>query len=193
MVEVLFKVKFIRNNPKLYLRSFALIFWKSAQFWLVTLIVFATVVLMAAVYLDWLNLSFRISGLYFTHWLSLVGTLFILIYTPIYYILRRLYPIQGKKLLAIHVFGNLFAFLLVSIHFAGQVGRPVQFFPEGRTGIALYIITLTTVAAGILHRFGLLSIGKFQFPKRTRFVHVALSLSFYIVVVVHILHNIGYL
>ena len=149
---------------------------------------------MILVYSDWLNLSFRVSGLFFTHWLSLAGTLFISIYTPIYYILKRKYPVQGKKLLALHVFGNLFAFLLISLHFAGQVGRPVQFFPEGRTGVALYIITLITVASGIIHRWGLFSIvEKVQASKRTRFVHVALSLSFYIVMVVHVLHNIGYL
>ncbi len=170
-----------------------MIFWKNVRVWLVILLVLATAFVMVGVFLDWLNLSFRINGLFFTHWLSLAGTLFISIYTPIYYMLRRQYPIQGKKLLAVHVFGNLFAFLLVSLHFAGQVGRPVQFFPEGRTGVALYIITLITVATGIIHRFGLLSIGKFQAPQRTMFVHVALSLSFYIVVVVHVLHNIGYL
>ena len=169
-------------------------YWKSLRFWLATLLVFATAAVMVLVYLDWLNLSFRVNGLFFTHWLSWAGTLFISIYTTIYYILKRLYPIQGKKLLAIHVFGNLFAFLLISIHFAGQVGRPLQFFPEGRTGVALYIITLITVATGIIHRFGLASfLGKSRAPQRNRFVHVALSLAFYILIVVHVLHNIGFL
>lgn len=171
-----------------------MVLWKNPRFYLTIILVSVLIVLLVAVYSDWLNLSFRINGLFFTHWLSWTGTLFISIYTPIYYIIKRLYPSQVKKLLDIHVFGNLLSFILISIHFAGQVGRPLQFYPEGRTGIALYTITLLTVASGIIHRFNLIpTFGRFQAPKRNRFVHVSLSLAFYIVIVVHVLHNIGYL
>ena len=171
-----------------------MVFNKNLQLSLIMILLFALGFLMVAIYSDWLNLSFRVNGLFFTHWLSWIGALFISIYTPIFYITKRLYPIQVNKLLNIHVFGNLLAFLLISTHFAGQVGRPLQFYPEGRTGVALFVITLLTVASGIVHRYNLIpSFGRFEVPKRNRFVHVSLSLSFYIVIVVHVLHNIGYL
>ena len=167
---------------------------KDIGFWLALIIVLVTIYLSFATYFRWLPLSFRIGGLFFAHWLGIVGASFIGIYTPIYYILKRRYPKRLKGLVKIHVFGNLLSFTLISIHIAQQLGRPPQFYPDLGAGLALYIITLILVATGFIHRYGLLaSLGRYQMPHRNRFTHVALTLSFYIVIFVHALRNVGIL
>jgi uncharacterized membrane protein YidH (DUF202 family) len=167
---------------------------KKIDFWLALIIVLVTVVLSVAAYLHWIPLSFRIGALFFPHWLAIIGFLFIIIYTPSYYVLKRRHPRKLKGLVQIHVFGNLLSFMLISIHTAQQLGRPPQFYPDLGTGLALYIITLILVATGFLHRYGLLTgIGKYQIPHRNRYVHVALTLSLYIVIIIHVLRNLGLL
>jgi hypothetical protein len=167
---------------------------KNIGFWLALIIVLVTIYLSFATYLRWLPLSFRIGGLFFAHWLGIVGSLFIGIYSPIYYIVKRRYPKRIKGLVRIHVFGNLLSFMLISIHIAQQLGRPPQFYPDLGAGLALYIITLILVATGFIHRYGLLaSLGRYQLPHRNKFTHVGLTLSFYIVIIVHALRNFGIL
>lgn len=150
--------------------------------------------LVVGVYFDWINISYRISGLFVSHWLVWGSAMFVAVFVPMFYVLKRLYPLYSKRFLDLHVYGNLLAFLLISLHFASQVSRPEQFFPEGRTGTALYIVTILIVATGIIHRFNLLKrFGNLGMAHRNRFVHVALVLAFYLVLAVHILHNLGYL
>ena len=103
--------------------------------------------------------------------------------------MKRRSPKHFGTLLTIHVFGNLVAFLLVSIHFTQQMGRPAQFAPTLGTGLTLYIIVAIMVITGFVQRFQLAG----SFLRTWRFVHVGLSLSFYIVVIVHILHNLGFI
>jgi hypothetical protein len=167
---------------------------KDIGFWLALVIILVTIYLSVATYFKWLPLSFRIGALFFPHWLGIIGFLFIGIYTPTYYVLKRRYSKRLKGLVGIHVFGNLLSFTLISIHTAQQLGRPPQFYPDLGTGLVLYIITLILVATGFIHRYGLLaSLGKYQMPHRNRFTHVALTLSLYIVIIVHALHNLGVL
>ena len=91
----------------------------------------------------------------------------------------------------IHVFSNLFAFSLVSIHFAQQMSS--SFHPEDRTGLTTYIIVSILVITGFLNRFQLLGQGKVYPPHRNRFLHISLTTAFYIVVIIHILHTLGFL
>jgi len=117
-------------------------------------------------------------------------------YTPIYYILKRRNPKLLKTLIKIHVFGNLTAVMLISIHYAQQMGRPAQFYPELGTGLALYIVMFILVATGFLHRFGVLNklgIYRIILPHQNRFLHIAITLTFYIVIIFHALRNIGIL
>lgn len=165
---------------------------KNLGFWLAFIIILATIYLSVATYFRWLPISFRVGNLFFAHWLGIIGSVFIGIYTPLYYILKRRYPKKLKNLVRIHVFGNLLSFTLISIHIAQQLGRPPAFYPDLGAGLALYIITLILVATGFIHRYGLLaSLGRYQMPHRNRFTHVALTLSFYIVIIVHALRNVG--
>jgi hypothetical protein len=160
---------------------------KSGQFYLALLLVIAIVVLSVGNYSRWWDLHFYVGPLNFHHWLTFIGAGFIAIFTPIYAIMKRRSPKHFRTLLNIHVFGNLVAFLLISIHFTQQMGRPAEFAPTLGTGIALYILVAIMVVTGLMQRFHLIR----RFLKTWRFVHVGLSLSFYIVVVIHILHNMG--
>jgi len=110
--------------------------------------------------IDWIDTGFFVGPLRFSHWMVLIGSFFIAIYTPIFYGLKRLFPKRLKYLLNIHVFGFLISFMFISIHFAGQIGRPQQFYPELGEGIALFIIMVLLVATGFIHRFQI-------FPKKS--------------------------
>jgi len=90
-------------------------------------------------------------------------------------------------LLNIHNVGNLVAFMLISMHFAQQIGRPAQFYPDLGTGLALYILVCLMVISGFVMRFNLVK----QSSKTWRFIHTSLVLPFYILILIHVLHNVG--
>ncbi len=163
---------------------------RDAEFWLALVIILVTITLSVATYSRWFQLNFFVGPFRYTHWLSWIGTLFIAFFTPIYYILKRKYPKKMKALLKIHVFGNLSSFLLISIHYAQQVGRPPRFFPDLGTGLVLYIFMLLLVASGFLYRFRVL---KTINPHLNRFFHVSITSSLYIVIIVHILQGLNIL
>jgi len=168
---------------------------KDPNFLLASAIILITTYLSVATLLRWLRLRFRIGPFYFTHLLVWVGTLFVAFYTPIYYVLKRRYPTIVKTLIKIHVFGNLISVMLISIHYAQQMGRPPQFYPELGTGLTLYIVMFILVATGFLHRFQILNrlgVTSKVLPHQNRFIHIAVTLSFYITIIVHILHNLGF-
>ena len=163
---------------------------RDVEFWLAVVIILVTIPLSVATYFRWFQWNFFVGPFRYTHWLSWIGTLFIAFFTPAYYVLKRRYPKKLKVLLRIHVFGNLISFLLISIHYAQQVGRPPRFFPDLGTGLVLYIVMPLLVATGFLHRFQILKSIK---PHLNRFFHVSITLSFYLVIIVHILQGLNVL
>jgi hypothetical protein len=73
------------------------------------------------------------------------------------------------------------------MHLAQQLTRPAQFPPDLGTGIALYIVMLTLVITGFLHRFKIIpSVA----PHQNRFLHISVTSAFYIVIIIHILQGI---
>ena len=162
--------------------------YRDLHFWLAFMIILVTVYLMVATYLDWFQLNFFVGSFRFPHWLVWIGTLYIAFFTPAYYVLKRRYPKRLKALVKIHVFGNLFAFLLISVHFAQQIGRPPQFFPDLGTGLALYLVMLVLTATGFFHRFQMVRSLR---PHLNRFMHVSVTMSFYIIIGIHILQGLG--
>ena len=169
---------------------------RDLNLWAALTIILITIYLSVATFLHWFDLRFQVGPFYFTHWLGWIGALFIAFYTPIYYVLKRRNPRWVKILVKIHVFGNLLAVMLISIHYAQQMGRPAQFYPELGTGLTLYIVMFILVATGFLHRFGILSkLGRYRIflPHQNRFLHIAITLTFYIVIIVHVLRNVGIL
>ena len=170
--------------------SLALKVLRSLEFWAALSIIVASVVLMVADRLQWVHFGFLVGPFRLNHWFVLVGSLYIAFVVPVIAVAKRRYPGRFMSLFRLHVFGNLLAFVLISLHFAGQINRPAEFYPDLGTGLVLYIVMVLLVATGFTHRFQLLP----QIKSQTRkFVHVGLSFSFYIIIGIHILHGLGFI
>jgi hypothetical protein len=87
-----------------------------------------------------------------------------------------------KNLMNLHMFGNLLAFGLVSMHFSQLTGRPTIIAPAPGTGFAQYMIMSAMVITGLAQRYPATR----RLFGSWRFVHVGLVLSFYIVLAVHV-------
>jgi len=139
-----------------------------------------------AVYTRLLSLRFEVLGESVHHLLTWAGTLFIVFFTPIYFSLKRVYAKHYRTLLGVHMFGNLIAAMFVSLHFTHQISRPATAYPNLATGIVLYPAVLLLVLAGFVLAFG------FSEKYRAwRFFHTSLAVTFYLVIVVHVLHGLG--
>lgn len=153
-----------------------------------------TAIVMAAIMLDIISVGFLVGPYRFSHWMTWIGTTFVAVYAPAYHVLKRRYPKRSEVLLDVHNFGFLMAFLLISIHFAGQMSRPPQAFPDLGEGIALYATMVLLVSTGMIQRFGAQGLkGKAYNPRTNRAVHASLLSAFYIVIIVHVLGNLGFL
>jgi hypothetical protein len=167
---------------------------RDIDFWIAIGILVLTTIISIPTYLRWINLRFQIGPFYFTHWLTIIGSTFIAVYTPVYYIYKRRYLKQVKTLVRVHVFGNLLSVMLISIHYAQQIGRPEQFYPDLGTGLMLYVVMFILVATGFLTRFGIIQ--RFGWlsgvlPHQNRFLHIAITFSYYLSILIHSLQNFG--
>ncbi len=166
----------------------------NVRFLLAMIILALTAAIMAVILVHLVSVSFLVGPFRFSHWMTWAGSTFVAFYAPAYHVLKRRYPRRSKALLDIHNFGFLTAFLLISIHFAGQMSRPAQAFPELGEGLALYVTMVLLVSTGMMLRFGLQGRGKKPYNLRSnRVVHVSLLSAFYIVIIVHALGNLGLL
>ena len=86
-------------------------------------IVLISVILMALIYFDLISVGFVIGPYRFNHWASIIGAFYLSIITPVFVLIKRSKPGSLRNLLKFHVFGNLLAFLLISVHFAGRYCR----------------------------------------------------------------------
>lgn len=164
--------------------------WRPA---LAIAILLLTAVLAVAVFADMVSLGTFIGPYRLAHWLGWIGALFVAIYAPAYHFLKRAWPKHAKILLDIHSFGFLLAFLLITLHFASQLSRPSQAYPELGEGIALFITMVLLVSTGIIQRFAAAKLGsKGTYTAKTnRAVHVSLLTAFYIIIAVHIIQGLG--
>jgi hypothetical protein len=163
---------------------------KEKDFWAVSAIIIITIILMIAVSLHWLRLGLLIGPIRLSHWFVLIGTFYVVFSVPIIFFLKKRSPSKRWILLRLHVFGNLIAFMFVSIHFAGQVSRPAGSFPNLGTGVVLYSAMVLLVATGVSQRFQIISRIR---PQTYRFFHTSSAVVFYLTIVVHILHGLGIL
>jgi len=161
--------------------------YRNQTFWIGIMLVIITLILMSLIYTDLLSFHITISGFFIHHWFSWAGTLFISFFTPAYVYYKRTKPLKLKNLLRAHVFGNLLALMLISIHFTHQISRPAQFYPDLGTGIVLYISVVLMALTGFMLRFKFLK----SAGKTTRFLHSSTAIAFYLIILVHILHGLG--
>jgi hypothetical protein len=165
-------------------------FLKDPSFLSATLLILVTIYLTFATYVRWFQLNFFIGSFRFTHWLSWIGTIYVAFFTPVYYALKRHYSSRLATLIEVHAFGNLFSFMLISIHFAQQIGRPAQFYPDLGTGLALYIVMLILAASGFLYKFQIIKSVK---PHYNRFLHISITSSFYLIILIHVFQGLNIL
>jgi hypothetical protein len=81
---------------------------------------------------------------------------------------------------------------MISIHFAGQMNRPLEAFPDLREEIALNMRMVLLVATGMWQRFGpWAGRAKNRYnPKMNRLVYTRLISAFYIIKTVHAIINL---
>ena len=162
-------------------------YYRNPEFLLSLLILLVTVIFSVVAYVHWYSLAFFVGSLFFVHWLGLVATVFIAALVPIYYVLKRKRPQNIKMLLKLHVFGNLFSFLLISIHFAQNTGRLAAFYPRLGDGFVLFLVLSVIVATGMLERFG----ARLKLVRYIKFVHRYAVAFFYLVMVIHVLQALN--
>jgi hypothetical protein len=164
-------------------------FRRKTDFWLIILLLILSIITSWANYSGYLQLHSRVGPFLIHHWFSIIGSLYIALFTPIYYILKRRDPKLTKTLLRLHTYGNVISFGLISIHFSQQISRPPAFYPALQTGLALYPIVVLLVVTGFLMRFRVLNISS----NTLRTFHVGLTTAFYFTIWVHVLHGLGWI
>ena len=161
--------------------------YRNSECWASLLILLVTVFFSAVAYVRWYSLGFFVGSLFFVHWLGLGATGFIAVLVPVYYVLKRRRPQNTKTLLKLHVFGNLFSFLLVSIHFAQNTGRLSGFYLRLGEGFVLFLVLCLIVATGMLERFG----GKNKIVRYTRPIHRYSVVVLYLVIILHVIQALN--
>ena len=125
-------------------------------------------------------LGYKLGPYWLNHWIGWLSFGFIIIYVPVFIILKRRNTKIYGKLIKVHQIGFIIAFILVSLHIGSQIRR--VFPPEIGTGIAAYVSLLVLVVTGIMQRSQMLTrrIGAL------RFAHLSMVISFFLVIVLHI-------
>jgi len=154
---------------------------RDLDLWGALVIILFTVLLSSLIIVDRSSFSLSVGSDLFIHWAAWIGGLWIALFTPIYYFLKHHRSLRIKAWVTMHMFGNLFAFMLISVHFWYWI----TFVSFMGTGFALFVATLTLVISGIFYRFNLM-----QRPKKyIRFIHVSMTTAFYLILAIHILSH----
>jgi len=161
--------------------------FRDSYFWISILLLVLTDCLFIGTYFRWFNFGTVVGPYRLNHWLGWLSFLYLIVHVPLFVTLKRRYVNKIRLFLGIHVVGNLLAYMLISIHFAHQISRPSQFYPDLGTGLILYIIMIILVTTGFLQRFNLLS----KYRKTWRFLHTSSVISLLIIILVHVLHGIN--
>ncbi len=160
----------------------------NTQLWLVLLLSAGIVVLGVANYRGLIHgLGFQLGPFYFGHWLAIAAASYIAIVVPVQRYLMSHYPAKRRALMAYHIYGNLLAVGFISIHFTQQLSRTPEEFPNLGTGLALYLALALLVLTGILLRFGFVGHHRADW----RWIHAGASLTFYVVIIFHVLHALN--
>ena len=170
-------------------RGFILKYSKNLGFGLTLILLLATAILSSVVYIAWQRLTFFVGPYLLFHWLGLIATMFIAISIPIHYILKRERPQNSKIILKIHVTGNLFAYLVISLHFAQNLGRLAGALQRLGTGFALYLLLSLIVATGIVERYKING----KLPRHSRVIHKYTVIILYLVMLIHLLEGFNIL
>ena len=161
------------------------------DFLVALLIVIATVILAFVTYDRIIRINFFVLDLRFSHWLCIIGTIGIAVATPLFTLLKHKTPVNYKRIIRFHVFGNLIFFMLITLHFFTQIARPAANFPDIGSGLAMYLAMSLQILLGFTQRFRSQRTlyNKLFNPMTNKFVHAALVMVFYLVILLHVLHG----
>jgi hypothetical protein len=156
-------------------------------------ITIVTIILAFVTYDRIISINFFIGTLRFSHWLSIIGTIGIAIATPLFTLLKHFTPVNYKRLIRFHIFGNLIFFTLITFHFATQIARPPANFPDLGTGFAMFLAMTLQIILGFTQRFRSQRklYNKVINPATNKFIHASLVMVFYLVIMFHVLHGLG--
>jgi hypothetical protein len=132
-------------------------------------------------YLGLIPLGYKLGPYWLNHWLGWLSMGFIIIYVPIFVILRKRNPKIYQRLVKVHEIGFIVAFMLVSLHIGSQIRR--VFPPEIGTGIAAYVSLFALVVTGIMRKNQILATRM----TTLRFIHLSMAITFFLVIVLHVI------
>ena len=155
---------------------------RELDLWVSIAIILFTALLAAAVVFYRSSFSFSVGSLPLTHLLTLIGGLWIAFVTPAYVVLMHRRPLKIKTWIRLHLYGNLIAFALISVHFTYWIIN-VSFIG---TGTALFLSVLLLVVTGLLQRFNIAPSSR----RQVRFLHVSMTTAFYLILIIHILSHL---
>lgn len=145
-------------------------------------IILFTIVLSTFVIVNRSSFSFSVGSDLFTHWAAWMGGFWIAVVTPMYVVLKHYRPMRIKAWVRIHMFGNLFAFMLISVHFWYWV----TFVSFLGTGFAIFVATFMLIVTGLLQRFNMLQ----SSIRYIRFIHISMTTAFYLILIIHTLSHL---
>jgi hypothetical protein len=153
----------------------------------------AVIILVLACVFFFLGFSGSLKFLYLSfltltvhHWFVVLGASFIAVYTIAFYYLKRHFRNSYKRLTVIHAMGNLVAFILISTHFGVHLKEIVVMKMHPATGVPLFISVFLLVITGFMMKFHV----KPGWTRPLRPFHAAVSLAFFLIIVVHVLHGL---
>jgi hypothetical protein len=159
--------------------------WRNSEIWLIG---FLLIVNFFMIYKLWPHHSSPMilgdPSLY--HWFSWTGAGFLFIAIPVFYYLKRYKSNLYQGILRFHIWGNIGAIFLISIHFTYQIGSPPILGTYTHLGLTLFITLIILLITGILLRFQFFK----SKVKGIRFIHTSLVTAFYLVAIIHILHGL---
>ncbi len=164
-----------------------------SDFLIALVLVIITVIIAWVTYDRIIRVNFFVLNLRFSHWLSIVGTIGIAVATPTFSLLKRRTPVNYKRVIRLHVFGNLIFFALITFHFFTQIARPASNFPELGSGLAMYLAMALQIISGFTQRFRSQRPTYYKLinPTTNKFIHASLVMVFYFVILFHVLHGFG--
>ena len=154
---------------------------RNLSIWMSFAAVAVGLVLAVLSYLGLIPLGYKFGPYWLNHWLGWLSMGLIIIYVPIFVILKKRKPKIYQKLMKVHEIGFIVAFMLVSLHIGSQIRR--VFPPEIGTGIAAYVCLLVLVVTGIMQKNQILATRM----AKLRLVHLSMVISFFLVIVFHVI------
>jgi hypothetical protein len=156
--------------------------WKSMEFWLAVMLI-ALVPVVVLLYYPSSSWALFLGNHLMYHWFTWAGASYLALSTPIFFYLKRRHKEKYQAIMKAHVFGNILALLLISFHFAYQSGSPFIRGTLTHLGLVLYTALMFLLVSGFLMRYHFT--GKFW--PASRYLHVSLVTTLYLVVFFHVL------